>query len=345
MLRIGDRLVEFAQYRHEGAVLSDEGPRGATEGHSALCVHRYVCSTISIFCSSRGDTCGSVIPCHLAQLFLDLICDRFAKRHLLCLCVVNVGSRGLRRAEEGRVRARRRAEQAAHMERVLVRTGCRGGASHGRRQTARLDHKQALLQRRYAGEQLVVRDGESLVERSISRLGLFESLLVGGAAVELAFGVDEGEALHVDLLQARDAVLQRRLHLDGLSVVGHGTAGAGRLILGHGCRIEAENLIGIICAGPTLCVIGCLAESRQSLFYQKHILLRCRRGRCRLLGVRSGERGREGERHRRHGEVGGDGWPVLEDLQRFLMMTVSLHIVLYLLDLLSVSLILLKKDK
>ena len=226
------------------------------------------------------------------------------------------------------MRARRRAEQAAHLKRVLVGTGSRGGASHGRRQTARLDHEQALLQRRYAGEQLVVAHCESLVERGISyRCGLFDSLLVGGPAVELAFGVDDGVALHVDLLQARDAVLQRGLHLDGLVVAGHGTAGTCHLILGHGCRIEAENLIRIICAGPTLCVIWRLAESRQSLLNHKHILLRRRCGGCRLLGVRSGDRGREGERHRRHGEVGVDGRPVLEDLQRLLSVMVSLHYV------------------
>ena len=70
-------------------------------GQGALRVHRYLCGAISIFSSSRDDTCGSVIPRHLAQLFLDLICDRLAKRLLLCLCVGSVGSRGLWWAEEG----------------------------------------------------------------------------------------------------------------------------------------------------------------------------------------------------------------------------------------------------
>lgn len=226
------------------------------------------------------------------------------------------------------MRARRRAEKAAHLKLVLVGTGNRGGASHGRRQTARLDHEQALLQRRYAGEQLVVADCESLVERGIScHRGLLDSLLVGGPAVELTFGVDDGVALYVDLLQASDAVLQCGLHLDGLVVAGHGTAGTCHLILGHGCRIEAENLISIICSDPTLCVIWSLAESRQSLLNHEHILLRCRRGGCRLLCVRSGDRGRDRERHRRHGEIGVNGRPVLVNLQRLLRVMVSLHYV------------------
>ena len=55
---------------------------------------------------------------------------------------------------------------------------------------------------------------------------------------------EDGVALHVDLLQAGDALLQCGLHLEGLSVGGGGSGG----------ELERLHIQNLICSSPIVIV-------------------------------------------------------------------------------------------
>lgn len=181
----------------------------------------------------------------LTLLLLYLVRQRLLEGGRL----LSIGGRHCwRRRYKGRLSTGRSGKQA---DRQAVRTAHRGDACKGGGKSATLNHEQALLERRDAREQRVVRLSESLVQLRVilfmkaSDAWCIRAFLL--LLLLLALGVDDGETMHVDLLQISDTVLQSGLHLEGLGVRGHGR----RLLLllavvGHGDWIKSEDLVSLV---------------------------------------------------------------------------------------------------